>query len=138
MLAVHEPVEPPVALPAEPPRRAPARPRPAARPAPPPPPCGEGRAVEDRLRLRDAFPACEAALQQHRAADAPARATMPIVGRPMVPPNLLVRALPAAPVRVNVTLWPFVALGLSLARPPRVEDALLGWRWAQRTRGFGD
>ncbi|MGF1660175.1 MAG: DUF983 domain-containing protein [Rubrimonas sp.] len=102
------------------------------------PGCGEGPAFEGYLRIRDACPACGEALRHHRADDAPAWATMLIVGHLMAPLILAARTALDVPVWVHMTLWPLVALGLCLLLLPRVKGAVLGYQWAQRMHGFSD
>ena len=102
------------------------------------PHCGEGAAFDGYLRIRDACPSCGEALHHHRADDAPAWATMLIVGHLMAPLILAARAAPDVPVWAHMTIWPLVALGLCLLLLPRVKGAVLGYQWAQRMHGFGD
>jgi uncharacterized protein (DUF983 family) len=101
------------------------------------PACGEGRLFDGFLAVRAACPACGEALHHHRADDAPAWATMLVVGHAMVPAILLARQAPDVPVWAHMTLWPLVALGLCLMLLPRVKGAIVGWQWAHRMHGFG-
>lgn len=100
------------------------------------PACGEGGLFRGYLSVAPACPRCGEALEGHRADDAPAWATMLIVGHLMIPVIMAARAVEGAPIWLHVTLWPMVALGLCLALLPRVKGAVVGWQWAHRMHGF--
>jgi uncharacterized protein (DUF983 family) len=101
------------------------------------PACGRGGLFDGFLAVRAACPACGEAFAGHRADDAPAWATMLVVGHAMVPLILAARAIEGWPVEAHMALWPLVALGLCLALLPRVKGAIVGWKWACRMHGFG-
>jgi uncharacterized protein (DUF983 family) len=100
------------------------------------PACGEGAMFDGFLAVRPACPACGESLAHHRADDAPAWATMLVVGHVMVPVILAARGVDL-PVWAHSLLWPLLALGLCLALLPRVKGAIVGWQWSQRMHGFG-
>ncbi len=100
------------------------------------PACGEGALFEGYLAVRPTCPGCGETLSHHRADDAPAWATMLVVGHVMVPMILAVRGW-AIPTLAHSLLWPLVAGGLCLLLLPRVKGAIVGWQWAQRMHGFG-
>jgi uncharacterized protein (DUF983 family) len=102
------------------------------------PACGSGSLFEGYLSVRRACPDCDEALHHHRADDAPAWATMLVVGHLMVPVILAARGWIALPTWAHMALWPAVALGLCLGLLPRIKGAIVGWQWAQRMHGFGD
>jgi uncharacterized protein (DUF983 family) len=102
------------------------------------PACGEGAMFDGFLKVRDACPACGQALHHHRADDAPAWATMLIVGHVMVPLIFLARDIESMPVWAHMTVWPLAALGLSLAILPRLKGAIVAYQWAVRMHGFED
>lgn len=102
------------------------------------PACGTGSLFEGYLSVRSACPSCGEALHHHRADDAPAWATMLVVGHLMVPVIMVARGWLAMPTWGHSLLWPLVALGLCLALLPRIKGAIVGWQWAQRMHGFGD
>jgi uncharacterized protein (DUF983 family) len=102
------------------------------------PACGEGTAFSGFLAVRPACEVCGEALHHHRADDAPAWATMLLVGHLMIPLILVVRGLPDLPVLFHSLVWPLVALALCLALLRPVKGAILGWQWACRMHGFGD
>ena len=101
------------------------------------PACGQGRLFTGYLAVRPACDACGEALHHHRADDAPAWATMLVVGHVMIPLILFVRTLPDLPVLFHSLFWPLVALVLCLLLLRPVKGAIVGWQWAHRMHGFG-
>jgi uncharacterized protein (DUF983 family) len=101
------------------------------------PACGTGALFDGYLAVRPSCPSCGEALHHHRADDAPAWATMLVVGHVMVPIILGARGWLALPTWAHSLLWPAVALGLCLLLLPRIKGAIVGWQWAQRMHGFG-
>jgi uncharacterized protein (DUF983 family) len=102
------------------------------------PSCGDGRLFSGYLAVNDSCPACGEILAHHRADDAPAWATMLLVGHLMVPIIMAARLWPGIPVWVHSLVWPLVALGLCLALLPRIKGAVIGYQWAHRMHGFGE
>lgn len=102
------------------------------------PACGRGALFTGYLTVAPRCAACGEALSGHRADDAPAWATMLLVGHLMVPAILAARGWEAMPTWGHMLLWPAVALGLCLLLLPRVKGAVVGWQWAQRMHGFGE
>ena len=102
------------------------------------PACGAGRMFSGYLSVRDACPACGEPLSHHRADDAPAWATMLVVGHVMVPAIVVAQGWPGVPTWAHMTVWPLAALGLCLALLPRIKGAIVAWQWACRMHGFGD
>ena len=101
------------------------------------PACGQGRVFDGYLAVQPQCGACGEAFHHHRADDAPAWATMLIVGHLMIPLIMLVRGVPDVPVLFHSLFWPMVALVLCLALLPRVKGAVIGYQWAHRMHGFG-
>lgn len=101
------------------------------------PACGQGALFTGFLAVRPACAACGEALHHHRADDAPAWATMLVVGHVMIPLILFVRTLPDLPVLFHSLFWPLVALVLCLLLLRPVKGAIVGWQWAHRMHGFG-
>jgi uncharacterized protein (DUF983 family) len=101
------------------------------------PACGRGALFQGYLRVADACPACGETLAHHRADDAPAWATMLIVGHVMVPVIFAARGVEGMPTWAHMTVWPLLALALCMAALPRVKGAVVGWQWATRMHGFG-
>jgi uncharacterized protein (DUF983 family) len=102
------------------------------------PACGEGRAFDGLLKVRDACQACGQELHHHRADDAPPYFTILIVGHIVVPLALMVEQTLQPELWLHMALWPPLTLGLSLALLPRIKGALIGVQWSQRMHGFGD
>ena len=61
--------------------------------------------------------------------------TILIVGHIIVPLLLLSEQLAAPPMWLQMTLWPTLALLLTLVTLPRVKGAIVGLMWALRLRG---
>lgn len=97
--------------------------------------CGEGVLFSGMLNVVPVCAACGERFDGHRADDAPAWATMVIVGHLMIPVVIIARAWDL-PVWAHMTLWPLLALGLSLALLPRVKGAVVAFQWALRMHGF--
>ncbi|SEA53423.1 DUF983 domain-containing protein [Rubrimonas cliftonensis] len=102
------------------------------------PACGRGALFTGYLSVRDACPDCGEALHHHRADDAPAWATMLIVGHLMVPAIVAARTFEDVPVWAHSLGWPLVALALCLLLLPRIKGAVVGYQWAHRMHGFDD
>jgi uncharacterized protein (DUF983 family) len=102
------------------------------------PACGQGHVFNGYLAVHPQCGTCGEAFHHHRADDAPAWATMLIVGHLMIPLIMLVRGMPDVPVLFHSLFWPVVALVLCLALLPRVKGAVIGYQWAHRMHGFGD
>jgi len=101
------------------------------------PNCGQGALFTGYLTVRPICPHCGEDLHHHRADDAPAWATMLVVGHLMVPLILFVRGTEGVPTWAHMTLWPLVALALCLLLLPRIKGAIVGYQWAARLHGFG-
>lgn len=101
------------------------------------PRCGRGAAFDGFLRVRDECADCGQALHHHRADDAPAWATMLVVGHLMIPLIMLARGA-TWPVEAHMIVWPLVSLGLCLVLLPRVKGAIVAYQWALRMHGFDE
>lgn len=99
------------------------------------PNCGEGRLFHGFLAVAPACSACGERLDGHRADDAPAWATMLVVGHLMIPVIIVARN-GDWPVWVHMTLWPLVTLGLCLLLLPSVKGAVVAVQWALRMHEF--
>lgn len=102
------------------------------------PRCGDGALMRGYLDVADACPACGEAFHHHRADDAPAWATMLVVGHAMVPLILAARAIAEAPTWLHMVVWPLAALAMCLALLPRIKGAIVAFQWARRMHGFGE
>lgn len=100
------------------------------------PRCGEGPALRDYLKVRDACPACGEALHHARADDGPAYLTILVVGHLMAP--VLLWAYPIwrpSPLLV-VTVLSVGCVALSLFLLPRFKGMMVAIQWANRMGGF--
>lgn len=86
------------------------------------------------IRLRPSCGTCAAALEPHRADDAPMYFTVLMVGHIVVPLMLLAEQLYSPADWVHMMLWVPLTLVLSLALLPRVKGALVGLQWALGVR----
>lgn len=102
------------------------------------PACGTGAMFDGYLSVRQSCPDCGLALHHHRADDAPAWATMLIVGHLMVPLIFFARSLESMPVWAHMTVWPLTALALSLLILPFLKGAIVAYQWAVRLHGFDE
>lgn len=100
------------------------------------PACGGGPLYDRFLRVRDRCAACSERLDLHRADDAPAWITILVVGHAVAPLMLTVWDLWDPPMWVHWTLWPTLALLLSLLLLPRFKGLIVGLQWAKRMAGF--
>lgn len=101
------------------------------------PNCGGGPMMAGYLAVRHSCASCGERLDQHRADDAPAWATIVIVGHVLVPGLLAVETGFHPPLWVHWSIWPALTLGLTLWLLPRVKGAIIAAQWAWRMHGFG-
>ena len=102
------------------------------------PHCGEGAMFRAYLKVNDACPSCGEELHHQRADDAPPYLTIFFVGHVVI--ALLMFAddrWPQSPMWVHMTVWPIVAIVMSLWLLPRFKGALIAYQWALRMHGFG-
>jgi Uncharacterized protein conserved in bacteria len=99
------------------------------------PACGAAPMFRGYLAVAPACAGCGEALDGHRADDAPAWATMLIVGHLMIPIIMAARVTDL-PVWAHSLIWPLAALALCLLLLPRVKGAVVGYQWALRMHGF--
>ena len=90
------------------------------------------------LRIRPSCASCGEALHHHRADDAPAWATIVIVGHLIVPLLLLVEQSLRPPMWLHWSVWPVLTLGLTMWLLPRVKGAIVAMQWAWRMHGFDE
>ena len=101
------------------------------------PACGDGAVFSGYLAVSPACNRCGEALHHHRADDAPAWATMLVIGHLMIPLIFAVRTVPGLPVLFHSLFWPLVAGALCVLLLRPVKGAIVAWQWAQRMHGFG-
>ncbi len=102
------------------------------------PNCGGGPIMSAFLSVRANCASCGEALHHHRADDAPAWATILIVGHLIVPLLLFVEQNLSPPMWVHWSVWPVLTLGLTMWLLPRVKGAIVAMQWAWRMHGFDE
>jgi uncharacterized protein (DUF983 family) len=100
------------------------------------PACGRGAMFRKFLKVNDACPDCGEELHHHRADDFPAYLDIAIVGHILVPIVLAVETATVWPFWVAMTLWPAVALGMTMALLQPIKGAVVGMQWALGMHGF--
>lgn len=99
------------------------------------PNCGEGRLFAGYLKQVDACANCGEAFGHIRADDAPPWLTILVVGHIIVPLAVTIETFDLWPTWVAMTLWPSVALALTLAVLPRAKGVFLAAIWLTRAPG---
>ena len=100
------------------------------------PRCGEGAALRNYLKVRDACPECGEELHHARADDGPAYLTILVVGHLMAP--LILWFYPAfrpSPL-VTAAVFSLFCVALSLYLLPRFKGIIVAVQWANRLGGF--
>ena len=100
------------------------------------PACGEGRMFRAFLKVADACPHCGEELHHHRADDFPAYLVIIITGHILVPIVLAVETHIAPAIWVSMTLWPAVALVMTLGLLQPVKGAVVAVQWYGGMHGF--
>ena len=100
------------------------------------PACGKGRMFRAFLKVIDACPHCGEELHHHRADDFPAYLVIVIVGHILVPIILVVETEIAPAIWVSMTLWPSLALVLTLGLLQPVKGAVVAIQWYGGMHGF--
>ena len=102
------------------------------------PGCGGGPMMQGYLTVRASCAACGEELHHHRADDAPAWATILVVGHVVVSLLLFVENNVAPPLWVHWAVWPVLTLAMSIWLLPRIKGAIVAMQWALRMHGFED
>lgn len=102
------------------------------------PHCGGGPLFSGYLKVRQSCVACGEALDHHRADDAPAWVTIPVVGHFLLFSLLSVETTFSPPLWVHWALWPAVTIGITLWILPRIKGMIVALQWAKRMHGFGE
>jgi uncharacterized protein (DUF983 family) len=100
------------------------------------PACGKGRMFRAFLKVADQCPRCGEELHHHRADDFPAYLVIVIVGHILVPIVLVVESEIAPAVWISMTLWPSLALAMTLALLQPVKGAVVAIQWYGGMHGF--
>lgn len=102
------------------------------------PNCGIGAMMHGFLKVRETCEICGEELHHHRADDAPAWATILIVGHVVVALLLFVEVRFAPPLWVHWAIWPALTLGMSIWLLPRIKGMVVAMQWARRMHGFDE
>jgi uncharacterized protein (DUF983 family) len=100
------------------------------------PACGEGRMFRAFLKVADTCPHCGEELHHHRADDFPAYLVIVIVGHILVPIILVAETEIAPAIWVSMTLWPSLALAMTLGLLQPVKGAVVAIQWYGGMHGF--
>ena len=90
------------------------------------------------LKVVDRCPACGEELHHHRADDFPAYLVIVIVGHILVPIILVVETEIAPAIWIGMTLWPSLALAMTLGLLQPVKGAVVAVQWYGGMHGFAD
>lgn len=88
------------------------------------------------LKVADQCPHCGEELHHHRADDFPAYLVIVIVGHILVPIIVLVETEIAPAIWISMTLWPSVALVMTLGLLQPVKGAVVAIQWYGGMHGF--
>ena len=99
------------------------------------PRCGQGKLFRAYLKPVASCPQCGEALGHIRADDGPAWLTIMIVGHIVVFTALGVELNENTAGWVSMTLWPALAVILTLAILPRAKGAFIGALWSTGAEG---
>ena len=99
------------------------------------PKCGRGLLFQGYLAPRPACDNCGAATGKIYTADVAPYFTILVVGHIVVPLLLLSEQTAAPPMWLQLTVWPGLALLLTLWFLPRVKGCIMGLMWVLGLRG---
>lgn len=99
------------------------------------PACGDAKLFARFLKQVQSCPGCREPLGHLRSDDAAPWLTILVVGHIVVPLMLAVERIGAWPTWLAMTVWPIVALALTLAVLPRAKGVLLSVIWVLRAPG---
>jgi uncharacterized protein (DUF983 family) len=102
------------------------------------PACGEGRMFRAFLKVADQCPHCGEELHHHRADDFPAYLVIIITGHILVPIVLAVETTIAPAMWISMSLWPLMALIMTLSLLQPVKGAVVAIQWYGGMHGFED
>ena len=100
------------------------------------PACGEGHMFRAFLKVADACPHCGEELHHHRADDFPAYLVIIITGHILVPIVLAVETHIAPAIWISMTLWPALALIMTIGLLQPVKGAVVAIQWYGGLHGF--
>ncbi len=99
------------------------------------PNCGKGRLFRSYLTQVEQCAICGEPYGHIRSDDAAPWLTILIVGHIIVPVALSIESRETLPSWVSMSLWPLLALGLSLIVLPRAKAVFLSVIWHTRSPG---
>lgn len=100
------------------------------------PRCGQAPLFSGYLSVNDTCESCGQEFFHHRADDMPPWMTILIVGHIVVPLMLTAATSWDWPDWVHMTLWPMMALVLSLIVLPLAKGFVIALQWALKMHGF--
>ena len=100
------------------------------------PACGEGRMFRAFLKVSDECPNCGEELHHQRADDFPAYLVIVIVGHILVPIVLAVETEFSPPMWLSMSLWPTMALAMTLSLLQPIKGAVVAIQWYGGMHGF--
>jgi len=101
------------------------------------PNCGGGPLYSGYLKVRPTCASCSQELHHHKADDLPAWATILIVGHVVVGGMVATELSWSPPAWLHWTVWPVVALLMTLSLLPCLKGVVVGLQWAWGMHGFG-
>lgn len=99
------------------------------------PNCGRGKLFASYLKQVDRCPVCGEHYGHIRSDDAAPWLTILVVGHLLVPMIFAVERRASWPNWLSMTVWPLMALALTLAILPRAKAVFLSIIWATRAPG---
>jgi uncharacterized protein (DUF983 family) len=100
------------------------------------PACGNGKFFKSYLHQVDRCLVCNEGFGQIHADDGPAWLTIGIVGHIVVPMALLAETSFRWPLFISMTIWPLMALVLTMTILPRAKALFIAAIWATKAPGI--
>jgi len=94
------------------------------------PECGQGRLFKRFLKVADSCEACGTDNTRYPSDDAPPYLTIVIVGHVILPLAVLSYEAWLPFMWLNLGIWIFLAVAMTLAMLPFVKGAVVGFAWA--------
>lgn len=99
------------------------------------PQCGDHSAFSGYLKLAPECAGCGAPLGTMRADDAPPYFTIMAVGHLIVPLLLVTEQIYHPPVWLHMSIWPALAIALTLGLLPVIKGGVVGVMWSVGLKG---
>ena len=94
------------------------------------PECGQGRLFRRFLKVAETCEACGSDNSRFPSDDAPPYLTIVIVGHVIVPLAVLSYETWIPSMWLNLWIWTFLAVAMTLAMLPYIKGAVVGFAWA--------